>query len=116
MEVYMRKKYRYILNGCVLGKDKICDYRLIGGNNIKAPYDGAMAIRVNIPEDLELEKWNCDPYSTTYDERTLDELGYDVLVWDAYKKKWRIFNEFKGIRPCDVELHICRNKLRGDKK
>lgn len=98
------KRYRYITNGIVLGEDKICDFRLIAGNNIKADYNGATAIRVVIPEDLELEKWSCDPYSTTDDERTLDELGYDVLIWYKKEKKWKIHNEFKGVRPCDIPL------------
>lgn len=37
------------------------------------------ALRVNIPDDLILEKWSCDSYSTTTDPRTIDELGYDIL-------------------------------------
>lgn len=95
------KRYRYILNGCVLGKDKICDYRLIAGNNIKPSYNGESALRVCIPDDLKLVKYSCDPYSTTEDKRTLDELGYDILIWNERKKKWMKHNEFKGIRPCD---------------
>lgn len=97
----MAKRYRYILNGTVLGSDKICGYRLIAGNNIKSDYNGASALRVVIPDDMKLEKWSCDSYSTTDDERTLDELGYDVLIWNKKKKKWEIHNELKGIRPCD---------------
>ncbi|MGD1416467.1 hypothetical protein [Bacillus stercoris] len=100
------KRYRYISNGCVLGKDKICSYRLIAKNNIKASYNGAIAIRVNIPEDLELTKYSCDPYSTTDDERTIDELGYDVLIWNEGKSKWEIHNEFKGVKPCDIPLNL----------
>jgi len=100
----MRKRYRYILNGVVLGEHKISDFRLIGGNNIKPSYDGASAIRVVIPNDLELTKWSCDSYSTTDDKRTIDELGYDVLIWYKKEKKWKIHNEFKGTRPCDIPL------------
>lgn len=96
------KRYRYILNGCTLGGDKICDYRLIAGNNIKPSYDGYIALRVNIPEDLKLTKYSCDPYSTTDDERTLDELGYDVMIWNLKKGKWEIHNEFKGTMPCEM--------------
>lgn len=101
-----RKRYRYVLNGCVLGSDKISDFRLIAGNNIKPSYSGEVALRVLIPDDLELEKWSSDPYSTTDDERTLDELGYDVMIWNRDKKKWIIHNEFKGTRPCDIPLHV----------
>lgn len=96
------KRYRYILNGIALGSDSIADFRLIAANNIKARYNGASALRVIIPEDLVLEKWSCDSYSTTYDKRTLDELGYDVLIWYKEEKKWKVHNEFKGTKPCDM--------------
>lgn len=102
----MRKRYRYVLNGIVLGEDKICNFRLIAGSNIKPSYNGAIAIRVKIPNDLELTKYSCDPYSTTDDERTINELGYDVLIWNKGKGKWKIHNEFKGTRPCDIPLHV----------
>lgn len=98
----MRKRYRYILNGMALGKDKISDFRLLAGNNISSKYDGEVALKVNIPEDLKLTKYSCDPYSTTDDNRTLDELGYDVLIWYEKDKKWKIHNEFKGVMPCDI--------------
>lgn len=98
------KRYRYILNGIALGKDKISGFRLIAGNNIKTSYNGEVVLRVKIPNDLKLTKYSCDPYSTTEDHRTLDELGYDVLIWHKKNRKWKIHNEFKGIKPCDVRL------------
>lgn len=94
-------RYRYILSGVVLGKDKISDFRLIAGNMIKPDYNGSTALRVNIPSDLELTKYSSDPYSTTDDQRTLDELGYDILIWDSNKKKWNMNNDLKGLNPCD---------------
>lgn len=97
-------KYRYITNGIVLGDDKIGDFHLIAGNNIKPSYNGKVALRVNIPGDLELTKYSCDSYSTTDDQRTLNELGYDILIWYKKEKKWKIHNEFKGVRPCDIDL------------
>lgn len=98
------KRYRYVLNGVALGEDKISDFRLIAGNNIKPSYDGQTALRVSIPNDLKLTKYSCDPYSTTEDERTLDELGYDILIWHEEKGKWKTHNEFKGTKPCDIRL------------
>lgn len=64
---------------------------------MKAPYKSASALRVQIPDDLVLEKWSCDSYSTTRDERTLDELGYDVMVWNG--NRWVKHNELKGLNP-----------------
>ncbi|MBP1308989.1 hypothetical protein JOD82_002009 [Paenibacillus sp. 1182] len=102
----MRKQCRYVLNGCAVGSDPISDFRLIAGNNVKSKYDGSIALRVNIPADLELTKYSCDPYSTTNDKRTLDELGYDVLVWR--EGKWKVVNQYKGTRPCDIPYHVAR--------
>ncbi|MGN7324915.1 hypothetical protein ACTHPT_14695 [Bacillus altitudinis] len=99
----MRKRYRYITNGIALGQDKLSDFRLIAGNNIKASFDGDVALRVAIPDDLELIKFKSDPYSTTNEQRTLDELGYDVLIWSEKEQRWKVNNEFKGIRPCDMD-------------
>lgn len=77
----MSKKYRYITNGSVTRESRICDFRLIGGNQLKSG-DGrsSTAVRVQMPNNLKLEKWSCDNYSTTEDERTIDELGYDIVV------------------------------------
>lgn len=106
-----RSRYRYITNGTVVGSDPITHFRLIAGNNMSVPYHGATALRVRIPKDLQLTKYSCDPYSTTNDKRTLDELGYDFMIRDETKKKWVIKNEFKGTRPCDVDLYVARESL-----
>lgn len=95
------KKYRYILNPYVLGTDKICEYRLIARNNIKSVYNGESIIKVNIPDDLILEKSRWDSYSTTEDKRIIEELGYDILIWNEKSGKWIEHNEYKGIRPYD---------------
>ena len=94
-----RKKYRYILTGIVKGTDKISDFRLVSANNVKPYYHGSSALKVSIPSDLELTKYSCDSYSTTTDSRTLDELGYDVLIWNNVDKKWEVHNEFKHLNP-----------------
>lgn len=90
-------RVRYILNGCVKPYDKICNYRLISANNISSHNS---AIRVNIPDDMTLEKLSCDCYSTTDDTRTIAELGYDVIV--KINKNWHIMNEFKNIEPHEI--------------
>jgi hypothetical protein len=98
--IIIRYRYRYIWNGGVLGKDKISEYRLIS-NTVQA---SNVVIRVNIPDDLKLTKWSCDSYSTTDDERTLDELGYDILVWKT--NRWIKYNRFKGKTPIEIEKLI----------
>lgn len=89
---------------------KISDFRLIAGNMIKPDYSGKLVFRVNILEDLILEKWSCDSYSTTRDTRTLDELGYEVLIWDAGRGKWEKHNEYKGMKIHEIP-NIKRSKL-----
>lgn len=64
-------KYRYITSGIVNMTDPVSIFRLIGTTNM----GGSMcAIRIEIPDDMKLEKWDCDPYSTTSDPRTIAEL------------------------------------------
>ena len=72
-----RRRYRYILSGTAKPKEKISNFRLISKNT--SPYSNS-AIRVFIPDDMELKKWRCDSYSITSDVRTLEELEYDVLI------------------------------------
>lgn len=99
----MRQKYRYILCGLVEGTDEINKFRLLSVG-IAGQY-GSKAIRVNIPDDLLLNKCSCDSYSTTFDNRTLDELGWDVVVWERRKYKWVVHNELKGITPAYMYDH-----------
>lgn len=85
-------RHRYIFCG-VLDSRKISDYRLIA----KPTYSLGQFIRVNIPDDLELSHYPGDVYSITYDERTIDELGYDCYI--LYNGKWRKFNWLKKLQP-----------------
>ena len=60
-------------------------------------------IRVNIPDDLQLDHFPYDCYSTTADKRTLEELGYDCYI--CFNGRWRKFNELKTCTPahwCEV--------------
>ena len=59
---------------------------------------------INKDNALILIKYSCDSYSTTEDNRTLNELGYDILIWNQKKYKWIIHNEFKGTQLCDCHL------------
>ncbi len=82
-------KYRYIIASCK-PTDKICEFRLISHREINkgANYPGKKIYRVRIPDNLILNKWSCDTYATTEDTRTIEELGYDVIVimWNGKRK------------------------------
>lgn len=93
----MRKKYRYICCGTTKITDKICEFRLIGGSQLK---NKSTVIRVEIPSDMELTKYSCDNYSTTEDTRTLEELGCDVMI--RYNGNWTIRNDLNSLQLCDI--------------
>lgn len=100
----MRKKYRYICCGTAKITDKICEFRLIGGSQLK---NKSTVIRVEIPSDMELTKYSCDNYSTTEDTRTLEELGCDVMI--RFNGKWLIRNNLSSLQLCDVYTELFIN-------
>ena len=77
-------RHKYIFCGVVKGSDKISNFRLI--SSIRK-YSLGEAIRVNIPDDLQIDHFSGDSYSTTSDHRTLNQLGWDCYIF--YKGKWR---------------------------
>lgn len=89
----MGKRYRYITNGLCTPNDSVSSYRLIGGNNVS---HHSSAIRIEIPDDMELEKWSCDSYSTTEDARHIKDLNPRVMIrvnmkmtcFDDLRKAW----------------------------
>lgn len=87
-------RHRYIFCGVVWKTPKLKGYRLLS----RLRYSGGQAIRVNIPDDVELNKCPGDSYSTTDCERTIYDLGCDCYI--LYKNQWRKFNWLKNIEPC----------------
>lgn len=106
-----RKKYRYISNGCAKPSDPISNFRLIGGNQLKS-LDCRFndVIRVEIPDDMVLEKYSCDGYSTTEDVRTLEELRYNVIV--RFKDGFVRRPDFEQRQPDESILDGISEKLR----
>lgn len=106
-----RKKYRYISNGCAKPSDPISNFRLIGGNQLKS-LDCRFndVIRVEIPDDMVLEKYSCDGYSTTEDARTLEELKYNVIV--RFKDGFVRRPDFEQRQPDESILDGISEKLR----
>lgn len=93
-----KKRYRYICCGIAKCSDKICNFRLIGGNQLQNSFS---VLRVQIPNDMKLIKYSCDNYSTTEDKRTLEELGCDVM--SRFNGKFVIRNDLKHLRLCDID-------------
>lgn len=89
-------RHRYIFCGLVYGTDKVSDFRLISDIT---RYNLGDCVRVNIPDDMELDYYPGDGYSITFDNRTLDEVGWDCYI--LYKGKWRKFNYLKQFKPAD---------------
>ena len=89
-------RHRYIFCGLVHPTDPISNFRLIKSCR---KYNTGEFIRVNIPDDLKLDHFPYDGYSTTNDTRTLEELGYDCYI--CFEGRWRKFNELKAHIPAD---------------
>lgn len=57
----MSKRYRYIVSGRVTPSDEISSYRMLDKQKLNG---FSVATRVTIPDNVKLEKWSCDEYST----------------------------------------------------
>ena len=80
-------RYRFVTTACN-PKDRINLYRLVrnwgrGWNSV-----GHMCYRVHVPADMELEWIRKDRCYITKDTRTIEELGYDIILntWDGKRK------------------------------
>lgn len=80
------RKYRYIYCGLVDENDCISDYRLLSSPN--KPGTDTVIWRIHIPNDMELDYCKYDGYSTTIDDRTLKEIGYDLITPCETKRGW----------------------------
>lgn len=85
-------RYRYILADTPSLKGPISNFKLYPSNKV-GPMSNLL-VRVRIPEDMQLTKRSYAYYSIVQDPRTLDDLGYDVLV--KFDSKWKVQDEFKG--------------------
>ena len=83
------RRYRYIIANYDLS-DPIWRYRLVSNMHIGSVCrePGRVYIRVWIPDDMKLHKNAFNDYSTTNDDRTIEELGYDVIMtqWNGKRK------------------------------
>jgi hypothetical protein len=105
-----RKRYRYISNGGAKPSDPISNFRLIGGNQLKS-LDCRFndVIRIEIPNDMVLDKYSCDNYSTTDDTRTLEELKYNVMV--RFKNGFVRRPDFEERKPDELILSDISDRL-----
>lgn len=75
----MAKRYRYILSGAAGVDQRVCDFRLVAGSELRGIHK-TTAIRIDIPDDMELH-YSGDGYSTTDDRRTLLDLNAKAMVY-----------------------------------
>ena len=88
------KKYRYVVAGNADPDAPASAYGLVAPNRV--PFD--TGIRIEIPEDMELDRDQTDSYATTGDSRTLRRLGAKAMV--RVERRWREFPELM-----DVPMH-----------
>lgn len=85
-------RYRYIFNGGVAAGDKISNYRLLDKQKMAGEVD---VIRVEIPDDVKLEKWACDEYSTWNSSNERDFLVHELnpKICAKINGRWSILEE-----------------------
>lgn len=74
------KMYIYITNGSCKFTDKLYNYRLVSGKELGKSNTTCNAIRVNINENIKLEKYSCDNYSTTECDIEISELEPKAII------------------------------------
>lgn len=87
-----RKRYRYILSGMISPDETVSCYRLVAATMLRS-VSIIEAVRITIPDDMELTKLSCDTYSTTEDPRLLRELEATPMikingVWKEIRDLW----------------------------
>ena len=87
----MAKRYRYIFCGLVNPDSPISDYRLVASSGFSDTT--ASAIRFEVPSDMKLETCVYDGYSSTEDTRTLNRIGYDIII--KHNGRWKVCNQLK---------------------
>ena len=84
-----RKRYRYIKAVDAGPGAKLSSFRLIGGRHVKADHHGEVVLRIELTDDVALEKYSCDNYSTTEDVRLIGDFEYVILKWDGISERWK---------------------------
>lgn len=104
-----RKRYRYILSGIVSGDMRIDEFRLVSGNNLGSKEHGSVIVRVEIPDDMVLEKCSGDTYSIAVDDRLLSDLNVEILKMNGYTTRWGVVGtdliELSDLRKVGVVDH-----------
>ena len=97
-----RTRYRYITSDTLSPKHSVASYELHSANQLTA--DNMSAIRIAIPRGMQLKyvpTWRC---TQTSDERTLEELNYEVIV--RMRGRWKVVDELKGVQPFDHDKEL----------
>jgi len=112
-----RKRYRYIGCGLCDIDNPIRYFRLLGGNQISSMSISTF-IRIEIPDDMELEKYSYDNYSTVQSEIKLRDLNPKVVYYNRKRHKYMIHENLteiwaKGeIQPCDFFKYIDKEEYK----
>lgn len=106
-----KPRVRYILSGLANPDEPISCFRLVAATMLRGDSDHE-ALRVVLPDDLTLNKYTCDSYSTTEDARTLQELGATPVV--KVDGKWTEMPElWPSNPPCEWYHRLRENGLYG---
>lgn len=84
-------RYRYILGGS-MATDMINAYRLDSHCQLNGFH---IAVRVEIPDDMKLEHWSCDSYSTT--DACVPICNLNPVIVCRMNGRWQVNDEFTGM-------------------
>lgn len=106
-------RYRYIFTGGVKAEDSISRFRLLDKQKMQGE---SSAIRVELPDDAILEKWNCDEYSTwdssNKKDYTLNKLNPKICI--KINGRWSVLEDATNEWLCGKEMeHSIRDSIKG---
>lgn len=101
-----RTRYRYITSETMSPKHAIASYELHSARQLTA--DNMSAIRIAVPKGMNVKYVPKHKFSQTSDERTLEDLNYEVIV--RMRGRWKVVDELKGVQPFEYDREL---KKRG---
>lgn len=106
------RPYRYVLSNDVKINEPICSYRISKGHS-DTVRSMSIAVRVHMPKDLKLEIEvnqdgdSCEVYYITKDQRSIEELSYEVVV--RINGKWNVDSSLSKMTFADIHKTMCNN-------
>ena len=104
-------RYRYITCGLVSPDDHVAQFRLIAGRNLN---NADSVIRITLPDNINLCKYSCDPYSTCEDTNLLIKDCKPILMVRVNRKLRHMPGIWPEYQPHQIYHELNRRGWRYD--